>query len=505
MTTPMRIYNPLSGKNSPPVASTDTFDLEPGQFPIHALNPVMRAMVENVADVHRVPVELPAMCAVGIVSGALGNAFTLTGAVNGRDCHGNLYVIPAAPKSSGKGSVAGALVRPLLDASAELEADFKKNQLPGLKTEKAILEKRVNVLVNELATGKTGTGKERKPMGEMEKMETQRELERAHARLDVIVPILEALPTYWLGNATSEAMERQFKRNDLGLFCYSPEAGATVRVMLGKYTKGEAADLDLYLSGYTVEDWRSDRIGRGVCQIKPCLSMLLMVQPSILRELMGNEEAFERGMTARTITFIVETEPLEDDGIVRHIKGGTESAWSQLVRGILTRREALAGNPHRITCTPEAREIFRQFHNESVRLRRGEFRDIEAELGRWRENAVRLAIGQCVADDLEAQELTGEQATRAVEIMRWCARSALKITNAARMQKWAKRADELHALLAGKPGGKETLRNLDKNHGFGPEEVHALAGQHFPEKFSVRVFATGGRPSEIVQLTPLAR
>jgi hypothetical protein len=502
MTKP-RVYKPLSGINNPTVASTDTLDLEPGQFPIHALNPVMRAMVENVADVHRVPVELPAMCAVGIVSGALGNAFTLTGAVNGKECHGNLYVIPAAPKSSGKGSVAGALVRPLLDASAELEADFKKNQLPGLKTEKAILEKRVNVLVNELATGKTGTGKDRKPMGEMEKMETQRELERAHARLDEITPFLDALPTYWVGNATSEAMERQFKRNNIGLLCYSPEAGATVRVMLGKYTKGEAADLDLYLSGYTVEDWRSDRIGRGVCQIKPCLSMLLMVQPSILRELMGNEEAFERGMTARTITFIVETEPLEDDGIVRQINGETESAWCQLIRGILARREALAGNPHRITCTPEAREIFRQFHNESVRLRRGEFRDMEAELGRWRENAVRLAIGQCVADDLEPQELTGEQATRAVEIMRWCARSALKITNAARMQIRVKRADELQTILAGKPGGKETLRNLDKSHGYKLEEVHSLAGQ-FPERFTLKRLETGGRPSEVLRLTTIA-
>jgi hypothetical protein len=306
-----------------------------------------------------------------------------------------------------------------------------------------------------------------------------------------------------LGNATSEAMERQFKRNNLGLFCYSPEAGAAVRVMLGKYTKGEAADLDLYLSGYTVEDWRSDRIGGGVCQIKPCLSMLLMVQPSILRELMGNEEAFEHGMTARTITFIVETEPLEDDGIVRQIDGGTESAWSQLIRGILTRCEALAGNPLRITCTREAREIFRQFHNKSVRLRRGEFRDIEAELGRWRENAVRLAIGQCVADNLEAQELTGEQAARSVEIMRWCARSALQIANAARMQKRAQRADALQAILAGKPSGKETLRNLDKSHGFKPEEVHGLAVQ-FPERFTVERVETGGRPSEVLRLATLA-
>ena len=498
-----RIYKPGLVTMAPVVAAPS--DLEPGKFPIHALNPIMRAMVENVADVHSVPVELPAMSAVGIGSGALGNAFTLAGAVDGKECHGNLFVIAAAPKSSGKGSVASPLVRPLLDASAELEADFKQNQLPGLRTDKAILEKRVRMLVDELASGKTGTGKNKKPMGEMEKMETRRELEQAHARLDAIEPFLDALPTYWVGNATSEAMEGQFKRNNLGLFCYSPEAGAAVRVMLGKYTKGDAADLDLYLSGYSVEPCKSVRISRGVCQIKPCLSMLLMVQPSILRELMGNEEAFERGMTARTITFIVETEPLEDDGIRRHINGATETAWNQLIRGILARGEALAGNPHRITCTPEAREIFRQFHTEALRLRRGEFRDIEAEFGRWRENAIRLAVGQCVADNLAAQQLTGEQAARAVEIMQWCARSALLITNAARMQKRAARADELQALLAGKPGGRETLRNLEKSHGFKPEEVHTLAGQQFPDRFTVERVETGGRPSEVLRLATLAR
>jgi len=478
-------------------------DLEPGEFPLHALSPALRAIAENLANVHRVPVQLPAMCAVGIVSGALGNAYTLTGAVDGKDCHGNLYVIPAAPKSSGKGSVANALVRPLLEASAELAAAFAQEQLPRLKADKAILEKRAGLLVNELATGKTGMGKARKPMSELEKVETRRELEAAQERLAEIEPLL-SMPTYWLGNATSEAMGAQFARNNPGLFCYSAEGGETVRVLLGKYRGDSKADLDLYLSGYTVEPWRSDRIGRGVCQITPCLAMLLLVQPSILRELMGNEEAFERGMTARLLTFTVETEPQEDDGIARRVSEPAVAAWSQLIRGTLARRESPAGKPHRIACTPEAREVFRQFHNESVRLRRGEFREDEAELGRWRENAIRLAIGLCVADNLEAQELTGEQAMRAVEIMRWCARSALQMTNAARMQKRAKRTDELHALLAGKPGGKESLRNLDRSHGFKPEEVHALAGQ-FPERFAVHRVETGGRPSEVLQLANLVR
>ena len=461
MTTP-RIYK----HGTAAMAASDAPDLSPGKFPIHALNPVMRAMVEEVANVHRVPVELPGMCAVAIVS--------------------------------------GALVRPLIEASAKLEADFKQNEFAKLKTEKAILTRRVNVLVNELATGKTETDKGKTLMGEAEKRETTSELEEAHARLDAIEPFLQALPTYWIGNATSEAMEIQFKRNNVGLFCYSPEAAAPIRVMLGKYTKGESADLDLYLSGYSVEDWRSDRVGRGVCQIKPCLAMLLMVQPSILHELMGNEEAFERGMTARTLMFIAETEPLEDDGIIRQVAEQTAAAWSGLIKAILGHRESLAGKTHLIACSPEAREVFRQFHNESVALRRGDFRDIEAELGRWRENAIRIAVGQCVADDPKTQMLTGEQAARAVEIMRWCARSALQITNVARMKKRAHRADELQAIVATKAGGRETLRLLEKSHGFNQEEVKTLAGE-FPERFIIEHLQTGGRPSDILRLATIIR
>ena len=499
----------LKGEGNLPAVprQTENFDtaraapsgLDPGEFPIHALGPVMRAIVEEVAEVHRVPVALPAMCAVGVVSGALGNAFTLVGAVNGKESHGNLYIIAAAPKSSGKGSVAGVLVRPLLEASADLEADFKERQLPSLKSEKAVLEKRTGVLVNELASNKTGPGKDRQPMGAVERMETERELQTANARLEAIEPLLAALPTYWLGNATSEAMAAQFKRNNCGLFCYSAEAGEVVRVLMGKYRGDGKADYDLALSGYSVEPWRSDRIGRGSCQITPCLSMLLLVQPSILREITGDAEAFERGMTARLLSFIVETEPMEDDGISRHISEQAEAGWNQLIRGILERREAPAGNPHRITCSLEAREVFRQFHNESVQLRRGEYKDIEAELGRWRENAIRIGVVLATADNPEGVELTAEQAARAVELARWCVHSGLQITDTARMQKRAERAEELQTLLL-RSGGRETLRNLERSHGFKLEEVRALAAQ-FPERFTIeRKEDAGGRPSEVLRL-----
>ena len=495
-----RVFNPLPPAPAEPSPPADS--LEPGAFPVHALNPAMRAMVEDVARVYRVPVQLAAMTAVATVSGALGNVFKLTGAVDGHASFGNLFVIPAAPKSGGNGGTASALVRPLLEASAELAANFATSQRPALLAEKQILTKRIGLLVNDQASGHCGRGAARRTMGDLERTETRRELEQAQAKLEAIEPLLVP-PSLWVGNATSEAMSRQFARNNLGLFCYSPEGGENVRVLLGKYRGDGKADIDLALSGFSVEPYRTDCIGRGVCEVTPCLSMLLMVQPSILRELMGNEEAFERGLGARLITFIVEQEPQEDDGITRCIGEQTEAAWSALVKGILARREALAGNPQLIRCTPGAREVFRHFHNEAVKLRRGEFRDIEADLGRWRENAIRIAHGQCVADDLAACELTEEQAVRGVAIMRWCARSGLQVTNAARMHKRGKRAEELQLILA-RTGGKETLRNLDRSYSFLAGEVEALAGQ-FPERFTLERQTTGGRPSDILRLRTAPR
>jgi len=52
----------------------------------------------------------------------------------------------------------------------------------------------------------------------------------------------------------------QFARNNCSLFAFSPEAGEPVRVMLGKYTKENKGDFDLWLSGYSVEVFRTDRV-----------------------------------------------------------------------------------------------------------------------------------------------------------------------------------------------------------------------------------------------------
>ena len=476
---------------------------DPGPFPVDALSASMRAIAEELAIVHSVPVELPGMCALGTVSGSLGLAFMLEGAVLGKGgCFGGLYIIPGAAKSSGKGSVANYLVRPLIEASSALEAAFREAQLPRLKSEKSLLEKRLSYLENQYAKGRNGSNAGSSLLNQAERHALQLEHEEAKERVEELERLIKAQPTYWVENTTSEKLGELMHSNRSGLLIYSPEGAETLRVVLGKYRKDGHADCDLFLKSYSVEPCRVDRISRGVCQIeRPWLSVLLLVQPSIIMELFSNEEAFDRGLTARCLPFIVETEPTYDDGCNRVVSEAANSQWHELIRAILGHRKEIGDGHHKIACSPEAREVFRQFHNESVALRLGEFRSIEAELGRWRENAIRIGLAIAVADDPGTSTLTQEQAERAVRIMRWCGYSTLKVLDTARRQKLEARACDLEELLS-KRGGAETLRNLSKNNGYASDEVHDLA-RRFPTRLAVRSSREspqGGRPSEVVCL-----
>ncbi|MDA1273872.1 MAG: DUF3987 domain-containing protein [Verrucomicrobia bacterium] len=471
--------------------------LEPGDFPIDALNERQRRIAESVAITHDLPIELAAMPALAVTAAALGKTWKLSGAVNGRESFGNLYIIPGAPKSTGKGAAA-QLAKPIVELSARLAEGWKAGEKPKLETKRLILEARVKHLTTCLARRKDG--KRILSGSELETIEG--ELREANSNLEFIRPQLAAAPSYHVGNATSEALAMKFARNDDTLFALAYEGGDTLRVMLGKYSKGESADFDLWLSGYSVEPCQSDRVLRGNVNITPCLTALVFCQPSLLRELYANEEAFERGLTARVLAFICEPSLREDDGQHRSISSSHRDAWHQLISDLISNRQRMRGCPDVVQCSPEAREVFRAFHNESIRLRNGPFRDIEGELGRWRENACRIGLGLCIADNPAASMLTGDQAERAVQITRWAQRSALQVMRAGRGERRLVRVNKLRDLLT-EYRGEVTLRNLEKSHGFKVEEIENLIAD-FPGQFLLesKQNPSGGPQSRILKWAP---
>lgn len=476
--------------------SSPTF--EPGGFPLDALGETQRRIVESTSEVFQIAPELPGMASIATMAAAIGKSYVVQDATNGRETHCNLYVIAGAPKSYGKGACA-VIAGPLIAASSELAEAFKLNDRPELVQEQRVLEKKMANTISLLA--KVG-GKNAELLSEHEKEQLRGELVEMQKRFDHIEPLVKQLPSYWIGSSTSAAFAEFLARNDGVIFSYSLEAGELVRIALGKFSKDNAADFDLLLSGYTVEVLRETRIIRGDNQLLPCVSVLWFCQPFLLRELYANEEALERGLTARVLPFAVEHAVIPyDDGVSRCVNEQARAEWDGLIRRILEGRN----ERHFIQCSREAREVFRAFHNEAVDYRNGHYRDIEGELGRWRENAVRVSGGLCVEDGLTKGTdgsqliLTPEQAERGVRIARWAHLSGLRFMERGRTERQFARVEKLQGVLARQYRGTATLADLKKRNGFENAEVIQLATA-FPLVLKYEKHETGGRPSETVSL-----
>jgi hypothetical protein len=467
--------------------SVGSYDIDPGAFPLEALSPVMRDIAESAADVYQMPSAMPAMAALAVQAGALGKTYEVDGAVNAQRSFGNLYVFAAAPRGGGKSTVARVLAGPLLAANEQLEIEFRRHKI-RVETEAAILEKQIDGLLRSVS----------KSPGE--DLSLTKALETKQIRLAEIAPngLPIETPTLVEGNCTSEALAVSLRAGDQALLSFSPEAGELLRVALGKYNKAEQGDFDLLLSGWSSETSLRKRVSSGRNSLAPTLSALWFVQPFMLQELVGNEEAFERGLTARPLIFDSKIELAYDDGVVRTISNSAVDAWRYHIQRVVKGRPSKAVS-FPVRCSPEAREVFRLFHNESIDLRRGTCADIEGELSRWRENAIRVALNLWLGDG-RGGDITSEQADRAVTIVKWCGRSYLAILNQGRVARRLTRVHELGSLLLETPEQTVTLRDLANRHGYCHDEVRALASE-FPDKLTVVTKppgAQGGRPSEML-------
>lgn len=440
------------------------------------------------------------MAAVATLAGALGKGWHCVGAVNGRATFGNLFVVAGANQSGGKGA-SDDIVRPLIAASDEMAERFCREERPKLSSEQLLLKASHKRLIDQLANPKDGGRTEDSLTREMDG------LVRMQARIAEIATLVKFAPSYSIANVTTAALTDRLARNGNVLMSFSPEAGELVRVALGKFNRRDGADFDLYLSGHSVECYGEARVGRGDTRLMPCLTLLWLCQPCVVQQLMGNQEAQERGLVARCLKFVVQSGDIPlDDGAVRTVSETARRDWDTLVRATLVAR-GQAAEPIVITCSPGARQAFTAFHNESVQLRNGAYRDVEGQLGRWRENAIRIAVGQCVADNFanpvplgEPLTLTEDQARRAVELARWCCLSGLKAQTASRRNVQLEQCDKLCNLLSAHNDGMMTLRDLRDRHGFDVTQVEVVA-QAFPDRLAIKdAKPPVGRPSRVLVL-----
>jgi hypothetical protein len=483
------------GTSTPPFWDTPT-PLEPGEFPVDALPDAARALVDDLVRVYGVPPELPGMAALATLSAACARGYKLSSAVNGVENHANLYLIAGVPAGCGRICV-DTVIRPLLAPVDEpVQKEVNPYPLPVLKRERTYVLNRLKLLSENIDQRQDGVDYSRDD-AEIETMK-QRLGELALKINAQLASSPALLSTHGLTDAVGALMTIYGARPTF----YSPDDDAVLRIFGGAHRVDDKADFDLLLAGYTGSQVRIALPGRAPFFFSsPCLTLMPLVRPGVLHELFADRDSAQRGLLGRALCFVCDSPPREDDGTIAALDPAVISAWEDRVLAVLsTRHQFDPEAPFVIQCSAEAREVFRAYHNEIVKLRLGEFADLQDELTHCRENACRIALALFFDDNPDADELSGPQAEHAVRIARWAQYSNLALFDAARQAERANHAERLHKLLTAN-GGELTVRRLERHHGISKPRSNALC-RMYPQSFALEIKDTGGRPSAVIRLIP---
>jgi hypothetical protein len=436
------------------------------------------------------------MAALATLSAACSRVFKLFGAANGLENHANLYILAGVPPGSGKTCV-DTIVRPLLSATDEpVRNEVNPTPIAILKRDRTHTLGRLNALLKCVNRRVAGTNYSKE---DQEIQNLQQRLGDLRLKIDAH---FASSPALIATHDLSEAVGALTFIYGASPAFYTADEDEIRRVFGGVHRPIDKPDFDLLLAGHTGSPVRIIRKDRAPFLFStPCLTLMPLVHPAFLRELFTDRDAVRRGLLTRTLCFTCAESPREDDGAVAILDPATLAAWETRVQTILAARQQLdPDSPFVFRCSADAREVFRSYHNEIVKLRTGDFADLQEELAFSRENACRIALALLIGDRLDTGELSAEVAERAVSIARWAQFSTLTLLDAGRQAERTNHADRLHQLLTAN-GGELTVRRLERHHGISKPRTNALC-RMYPNTFAFEVKDTGGRPSPVIRLVP---
>lgn len=190
----------------------------------------------------------------------------------------NTFVLDVMNPSERKSAVENAMLRPLNLFEAERNTQ-NSAAIESSKMQKRILERRQKVLEDQASKGKA-------------------DAEEVRRIAEEIAGYKEMKPMkLYVDDITTEKLTSVLAGNDGRAAILSTEGGI-FDTLAGAYSK--TVNIDVMLKGYSGDSIRVDRIGRNSESImNPALTVLLMVQPSVLSGLMQNGTFRGRGLTAR--------------------------------------------------------------------------------------------------------------------------------------------------------------------------------------------------------------
>lgn len=462
-------------------------------FPVDCLPGEIQGIVKDTAESLQVPVDFPAMAVFGVISACVQGKYIIQVKPDWKE-QINLYLLLIARPSERKSPTLQVFTPPL-NQYVEEENKFRELAIQEYRTKKAILEGAVESakkkLSNSIAKGE--------PVNYTEIDRAQKDL----ASLKEVNPIRLVAD-----NVTPEKLVTLMAENEGKMSIISAEGGI-FNILSGMYS--DQTNIDLVLKAYTGEPFTSDRIGRKTEYIKnPHLTMLLMVQPSILEGITGNSDFNGRGLTARFLYAYpesmigkgrrLETKPIAED---------SKDIYECLIRSLL--RIPQREEPELLTLSHEAYLVFSDFYYYVEDRLNGEFYGMELWAGKIVGNAVRIAgiLHCCINQERSAGEpISGKTMQGAVEIAKYFISHAKIVFDMIGDLDTPQEKDAKYILKRLEANGKSEISKRDLYrlcHGkFSnvDEMIEGLTLLELRGYLKTERITTGGRPTETIVLNP---
>ena len=342
-------------------------------FPAEVLPPILADYVAAVAESLQIPPDMAAVCALGALSVCCQKKFAVR--INDDWLEPiNLYLLVVAEPSEKKSPCIKQMIYPIQDYERKWN---RENSLEIATTQKvkSALKRRVEALEKKVAAGNA----------------SEDDLREAVDRELTYIP-LNALRLF-LDDVTPEKLTSQLAENG-GTCAIMSAEGGIFDTFSGKYSG--SANFDVALKAYSADSIRVDRSTRESETIdNPSLTMLLMSQPSVLSDVMGNREFRGRGLTARFLYCIPASRIGTRIADAETVPPVTRTLYENMLLLLL---KLDCKQTTEITLSPEAEMLRRVYTTEIDRRLLDEYADFKDWAGKIAGTTMRIAALLCLAD-----------------------------------------------------------------------------------------------------------
>jgi hypothetical protein len=331
-----------------PLAAADPPEIEPDDFPA-PFNDIVRVVAES----GETPAAMAGLTLLGILAVAAQRKFQVRS--DGQHCEAlSLYCLTAMAPGERKSSILRILRQPLTAWETA-----RREELTPLIRERAAERKAAEARIAVLQT----------KAAKVDDSTQRQDLVREIVALQNELPEVPAFPMLTMSDVTLEALAVEMSRQDERMGVVADEGGI-FEILAGLYSRG-VPKLDLALQGFDGGEVRVVRSGKdAITLLRPSLSMVLTVQPSVLQEVSENKAFRGRGLIQRFI-FAVPKGRLGYRQLPENPMAVPErlsQMWQRVVSGLLNQEQQRddAGQPvaRTITLEPAAATVWKAFQRE---------------------------------------------------------------------------------------------------------------------------------------------